>query len=105
MLDARTEVFQINWLVLSGLWYLSIVFSLYFVFKGTRLGAFTSGIIGWTTLAFWLVDNIYTVFGNSLIATSPDITMTLRNFIGAGIASLVVATSHNVYHKLRVYGI
>ncbi|HJR47570.1 MAG TPA: NAD(P)H-binding protein [Nitrososphaeraceae archaeon] len=105
MLDARPEVFQISWLVLSGLWYLSIAFSLFFVFKGARLGTITAGIIGWVTLAFWLVDNIYTVFGNSLIATSPDLIMTYRNFVGGIIAAIVVATSHNVYHKLRIYGI
>lgn len=105
MLDARPEVFQINWLVLSGLWYLSIAFSLFFVFKGARLGTVTSGIIGWITLAFWLVDNIYTVSGNSLIATSPDLIMTYRNFLGGVIAAIVVATSHNVYHKIRVHGI
>jgi uncharacterized protein YbjT (DUF2867 family) len=105
MLDARPEVFQINWLVLSGLWYLSIAFSLFFVFKGARLGTITSGTIGWITLAFWLVDNIYTVSGNSLIATSPDLIMTYRNFVGGIIAAIVVATSHNVYHKIRVHGI
>jgi uncharacterized protein YbjT (DUF2867 family) len=105
MLDARPEVFQISWLALSGLWYLSIAFSLFFVFKGARLGTITAGIIGWITLAFWLVDNIYTVSGNSLIATSPDLIMTYRNFVGGIIAAIVVATSHNVYHKLRIYGI
>jgi uncharacterized protein YbjT (DUF2867 family) len=101
VLDARAEVFQINWLVLSGLWYLTIGFSLFFVFNGASLGAVTSGIVGWTTLAFWLVDNIYTVSGDSLIATSPDLIMTLRNFVGAVIAAIVVAASHNVYHKIR----
>jgi uncharacterized protein YbjT (DUF2867 family) len=105
MLDARPEVFQISWLVLSGLWYLSIAFSLFFVFKGARLGTITAGIIGWITLAFWLVDNIYTVSNDSLIATSPDLIMTYRNFVGGIIAAIVVATSHNVYHKLRIYGI
>ena len=105
MLDARPEVFQISWLVLSGLWYLSIAFSLFFVFKGARLGTIIAGIIGWITLAFWLVDNIYTVSSNSLIATSPDLIMTYRNFVGGIIAAIVVATSHNVYHKLRIYGI
>ena len=105
MLDARPEVFQISWLVLSGLWYLSIAFSLFFVFKGARLGTITAGIIGWITLAFWLVDNIYTVSSDSLIATSPDLIMTYRNFVGGIIAAIVVATSHNVYHKLRIYGI
>jgi hypothetical protein len=105
MLDARPEVFHANWLTLSALWYLSIVFSLFFCFNGARLGAFTAGVIGWITLAFWLIDNIYTVSGKSLITTSPNLTMTLRNFIGASIAASVVAASHNVYHKIRVNGI
>jgi uncharacterized protein YbjT (DUF2867 family) len=102
MLDARPEVFHANWLTLSALWYFSIAFSLFFCFNGARLGAFTAGIIGWITLIFWLIDNIYTVSGKSLIATSPNLMMTLRNFIGAGIAASVVVASHNVYHKIRV---
>jgi uncharacterized protein YbjT (DUF2867 family) len=105
MLDARPEVFHFNWLILSGLWYLFIAFSLFFCFNGARLGAFTAGVIGWITLIFWLIDNIYTVSGRSLIATSPDLMMTLRNFIGAAIAASVVVASHNVYHKIRVNGI
>jgi uncharacterized protein YbjT (DUF2867 family) len=105
MLDARPEVFHANWLTLSALWYISIAFSLFFTFNGARLGAFTAGIIGWITLIFWLIDNIYTVSGKSLIATSPNLMMTLRNFIGAGIAASVVVASHNVYHKIRVNGI
>jgi uncharacterized protein YbjT (DUF2867 family) len=102
MLDARPEVFQTSWLVLSGLWFFFIAFSLFFVYNGARLGAITSGIIGWITLTFWLVDNIYTISGNSLIATSPDLTMTIRNFVGAVVASVVVATSHDVYHKISL---
>jgi uncharacterized protein YbjT (DUF2867 family) len=105
MLDARPEVFHANWLTLSALWYFSIAFSLFFCFNGARLGAFTAGVIGWITLIFWLIDNIYTVSGKSLIATSPNLMMTLRNFIGAGIAASVVVASHNVYHKIRVNGI
>jgi hypothetical protein len=105
VLDARPEVFHFNWLILSGLWYLSIAFSLFFTFNGARLGAFTAGIIGWITLIFWLIDNLYTVSGKSLIATSPNLMMTLRNFIGAGIAASVVVASHNVYHKIRINGI
>ena len=105
MLDARAEVFQIHWVFLSAVWFLSIAFSLFFVFNGARLGAIIAGVIGWITLTFWLVDNIYTVSGNSLIATPPNIIMTLRNFVGAAVAATVVAASHSVYHKLRVYGI
>jgi hypothetical protein len=105
MLDARPEVFQTIWLLVSGLWYFSIAFSLFFVSSGTRLGAITAGMIGWITLTFWLVDNIYTVSGKSLIATSPNLIMTFRNFVGAAIAVSVVAASHNVYHKIRMNGI
>jgi len=105
MLDARPEVFHANWLTLSALWYISVAFSLFFIFNGARLGAFTAGVIGWITLVFWLIDNINTVSGKSLIATSPNLMMTLRNFIGAGIAASVVVASHNVYHKIRVNGI
>jgi uncharacterized protein YbjT (DUF2867 family) len=103
--DARPEIFQGNWLILSGCWYFGIAFSMYFVSKGARLGAMVAGIIGWVTLAFWLTDNIYTVLGNSIIASSPDMIMTIRNFIGAIIAAVVVAASHNVFHKIRVHNL
>ena len=102
MLNSRPEIFQIRWLVLSGLWYIGIMSSLYFVFKGARLGALTAGIIGWVTLAFWLTDIIYTVSGHSLISNSPNLVMTIRNIIGSVIAAVVVATSHNIFHKMRV---
>lgn len=105
MLDARPEILSINWLILSGLWYLGIVVSIFFVRNGARLGAITAGVIGWVTLAFWLVDNLYTVSGDSLLASTPDMTMTIRNFIGAVVAGLVVASSHNVFHKIRICGL
>jgi uncharacterized protein YbjT (DUF2867 family) len=105
MMDARREIWNLNWLILSGLWYFGIVFSIFFVSKGARLGAITAGVIGWTTLIFWLIDNLYTISGDSLFASSPDMPMTVRNFIGAVIAGLVVASSHNVFHKIRVYGL
>ena len=105
VLDARAEILSVNWLILSGLWYISIVFSIFFVRNGARLGAITAGVIGWITLAFWLIDNVYTISGDSLLASSPDMTMTIRNFIGAVIAGLVVVSSHNVFHKIRIYGL
>jgi len=103
-LDSRPEILSVNWLILSGLWYLGIILSIFFVRNGARLGAIIAGAIGWITLAFWLIDNIYTISGNSLIADSPSMAMTIRNFIGAAIAGLVVASSHNVFHKIRVSG-
>ncbi|HZD81591.1 MAG TPA: NAD(P)H-binding protein [Nitrososphaeraceae archaeon] len=103
LLDSRPEIFYANWLVLSALWYFGIAFSVYFIIKGARLGAMIAGIIGWITLTFWLTDNIYTVSGHSVIASSPGIVMTIRNFIGVVIAIFVVAASHNIFHKIRIH--
>jgi hypothetical protein len=87
------------------LWYTGIVVSVFFVRNGARLGAITAGVIGWITLSLWLIDNIYTISGDSLLASSPDMTMTIRNFVGAVVAGLVVVSSHNVFHKIRIYGL
>src|SRR5918995_1867084 len=101
IIDGRPEIYHTNWIILSTLWYLGIAFAIYFLRYGAKLGALTAGILGWLTLTFWLIDNLYIVWGISLIASSPDATITIRNFIGAGVAALVVVTSHNLFHKLR----
>jgi uncharacterized protein YbjT (DUF2867 family) len=101
IIDRRPEIYHTNWVILGTLWYLGIAFAIYFLRYGARLGAITAGALGWITLTFWLIDNLYIVWGTSLIASSPDATITIRNFIGAGVAAVVVATSHNLYHKLR----
>lgn len=101
IIDGRVEIYNTNWIILGMLWYLGIAFAIYFLRYGARLGAFTAGLLGWVTLTFWLIDNFYIVWGTPVIASSPDATMTIRNFIGAGVAALVIATSHNLYHKLR----
>ena len=104
IIDARQEVFQPKWLVLSAMWYVGIAFAIYFVRYGTRLGALVAGILGWTTLVFWLLDNIYVVFGSSAIASTPDTLMTARNFLGAIVAFLVIVTSHRMFHRLADWG-
>jgi len=100
-IDGRPEIYQTGWIILASIWYLGIAFAIYFLRYGARLGALTAGVLGWLTLAFWLLDNLYVIAGTSLIASSPDTIITVRNFIGAGIAALVVATSHNLFHKIR----
>src|SRR5919112_2312060 len=101
IIDGRPEIYNTNWIILHTLWYLGIAFAIYFLRYGARLGALTAGLLGWLTLTFWLIDNLYIVWGTSVIASSPDTTITIRNFIGAGVAALVVVTSHNLFHKLR----
>ena len=103
LMDARIEIFQPIWLVLAGLWYFSIAFSIYFIHKGARLGSIIAGTIGWITLTFWLLDNFYLIFGTSVLASPPGYLMTIRNCIGATIAGFVIASSHNLFHKIRIH--
>src|SRR6476660_2944451 len=102
-LDPRSEIFKPVWLMLGILWYISIAFSIYFIHKGARLGSMIAGVVGWITLAFWLVDNFYIVSGTSVIASPPGYVMATRNFVGSLIAGLVIASSHNLFHKLRIH--
>jgi uncharacterized protein YbjT (DUF2867 family) len=99
-IDGRPEVYQIKWIIVSMLWYLGIAFAIYFLRYGARLGALVAGVVGWLSLTFWLVDNFYVLGAMSVLASSPDMIITIRNFIGAGLAAVVVATSHNIFHKL-----
>ena len=101
IIDGRPEIYNTNWIIFGTLCYLGIAFAIYFLRYGARLGALTAGLLGWLTLTFWLIDNFYIVWGTPIIASSPDATITIRNFIGAGVAVLVIATSHNLFHKLR----
>jgi uncharacterized protein YbjT (DUF2867 family) len=101
IIDDRPEIYHSNWIILGITWYLGIALAIYFLRYGARLGALTAGVLGWLTLIFWLIDNLYVVGGAPLLASSPDVIITIRNFIGAGVAALVVATSHNLFHKLR----
>jgi hypothetical protein len=102
-LDPRSEIFQPVWLMLGSLWYISIAFSIYFIHNGARLGSMIAGVVGWITLAFWLADNFYIVSGTSVIASPPGYGMVIRNFVGSLIAGLVIASSHNLFHKLRIH--
>lgn len=104
ILDSRKDIYSAEWIFLSILWYIIIFFALYFVKCEARLGSMLAGIVGWITLIFWLIDNIYIVYNDSIISSSPNMYMTIRNFIGAIIAGLVIATSHNLFHKIRLLG-
>ncbi|MDR4512439.1 MAG: NAD(P)H-binding protein [Nitrososphaeraceae archaeon] len=104
ILDSRNDIYSAGWIFLSILWYILIFFALYFVKCEARLGSMLAGIVGWITLIFWLIDNIYIVYNDSIISSSPNMYMTIRNFIGAIIAGLVIATSHNLFHKIRLLG-
>ena len=76
---------------------------IYFVLKSTRLGSITAGIIGWVTLAFWLTGNTNSILGHTLIVSSSDLVMAIRDFIAVVTAALVVVTSHNILHKITLH--
>ena len=102
-MDDRTDVWEIPWLIGSVIWYAAILFAISFVKQKARLGYLIGGILSWITLAFWLFDNFYVVFELSLVASEPSLDVTIRNFIGAAIAGMAIFSSHNVFHKVRVY--
>jgi len=102
-MDDRTDVWEISWLFGSFIWYVAIIFAILFVRQKARLGYLIGGLLSWVTLAFWLFDNFYVVFQMSVIGAEPSIDVTLRNFIGAGIAGLAIFSAHNVFHKVRIY--
>ncbi len=100
-LDDRKEIYQVQWITASILWYITIGFSIIKVWTKTRIGYLVAGILSWTTFVFLMLDNGYVVFHTTLIAARPDYTMTVRNFIEAGVASLGILSSHNAFNKTR----
>jgi uncharacterized protein YbjT (DUF2867 family) len=101
--DSRTEVvFQPHWLALGAIWYAGIAFAAYFTLHNARLGPLIAGAIGWITLPFWLLDNLYLFAGNnSLLAESPDVAITIRNFVGSLVVIITIVASHVVFHNLH----
>jgi uncharacterized protein YbjT (DUF2867 family) len=104
-LDDRSDVYQIGWLVGSAVWYTTIGVAIFFVRQKTRLGYMIAGVLAWVTFSFWMFDNFHIAFQTSVIAEEPNLLMTVRNFVGIGIVSLVIIASHNVFHKVRQYQI
>ncbi|ABX12873.1 NAD(P)H-binding protein [Nitrosopumilus maritimus] len=102
-LDDRTDVYEPMWLIGSAFWYIAIGFAIILIHNKTRLGYLIAGVLSWITLVFWLFDNYYVIFENSLIATTPNELMTIRNFIGIFIVALTVIASHNLFHKVIDY--
>ena len=103
-LDNKNYLFTPLWIILAIVWYFGILFALFFVKDGARLGSLVAGIIGWITLIFWGFNNLYLIYDNSINLYYPNVLVAIRNFIGAIVAGLVIAASHNLFHKLRVLG-
>ena len=102
-LDNRPDVYQPLWLLASGFWYLTIGFSILFVYNKTRLGYMMAGMLTWVTMTFWLFDNFHVVFKTSLIAAAPSEIVIIRNFVGIAITVIAIIASHNLFHKVIDY--
>src|SRR5215203_4361304 len=102
-LDNKNDLlFTPLWIILAIVWYFGILFALFFVKDGARLGSLVAGIIGWITLIFWGFNNVDLIYDNSINLYYPNVLVAIRNFIGAIVAGLVIAASHNLFHKIRV---
>ncbi len=101
--DTRLDFLNPIWLVVAALWYLSIIFSIYFIRYGAKLGAIVAGIVGWATLIFWMLDNYYIISGHSLLFSNPNASETWRNVIGIIIAVFTIISSHNIFNKAKIH--
>ena len=100
-LDSRQEFLNPIWIVVAAFWYFFIIISIYFIRYGAKLGALVAGIIGWATLAFWIMDNYYIIGGHSILFSNPNTSETWRNVIGIIIAAFTIISSHNIFNKER----
>ncbi len=102
-LDSRQIFLKPFWLIIGAFWHLSIIFSIYFIRYGAKLGALIAGIVAWSTPIFWILDNYYIVSGYSLISSNPNANETWRNVVGIVIASFTILSSHNIFNKIRFH--
>ena len=101
-LDDRSMVYEPLWLLGSAAWYAAILFAAVMIYNKTRLGYMVAGVLSWITMAFWLIDNFYIVYGPD-VSAAPNLAMTVRNFAGAIISGVAVVSSHNLFHKIFKY--
>ena len=102
-LDDRKTFLGPFWLSIAIVWYILILTAIYFVRFGARLGALIAGILAWGTLFFWILDNVYIVFGHPIIAQKPGADETWRDMLGIIIAIFTILSSHNIFHKIRLH--
>jgi uncharacterized protein YbjT (DUF2867 family) len=100
----RIDIFSPLWIILAIIWYFGILFAIFFVKNGARLGSMIAGIIGWITFTFWIFNNMYLLSDDMINFSYHNIVITIRNFIGSIVAGLSIAASHNLFHKIRMLG-
>jgi hypothetical protein len=103
VVDRAADPFQPGNLTMLFLWYIGIAFALYFIRQGARLGSFVAGLVGWTTLAFWLFEGrdlfLFTASSGLSVAIARGLDL-----LGIVTVCIEIVASHNVFHKLRMFG-
>lgn len=101
IIDDRIQVLEPYWIAGVLFWYVALAVGMILVLKRKRNGYLIAGITSWATLGFCLLDNWYTVFHGNIIAPSPNLFMTVRNFVVVAVSILAILGSHNAFHKTR----
>jgi len=104
LLETKGDAFVPGNLALLSFWYLGIAFALYFIRQGARLGAFVAGIVGWATLAFWLLEGTVLFRPNIPTEVAVDPVALWLELLGISTVCVEITASHNVFHKLSVFG-
>ena len=100
-IDNRKQAYEIQWILISLVWYGSICFSITKVVYKAKNGYLLAGIVSWATLAFVIFDNYQSVFHTATITVKQNDITTIRNLILAGMSSLGILSSHNAFHKFN----
>jgi uncharacterized membrane protein len=100
IIDDRKQVLEYFWISGVLLWYGVLVVAIILVLKRKRNGCLIAGLVSWGTLGFCLLDNWYTAFHGNIIAPSPNLSMTVRNFVTAAVSVLAILGAHNAFHKI-----
>ena len=66
--DERGEFFEPFWIIVLSIWYVTIGFSLFLVFRKIKSGYLIAGVLSWMTIIFWACDNSHIVFQALFIA-------------------------------------
>jgi len=85
------------WVLLMGLWLFGVVFSLYFIGLGVRLGALSVGIMGWLSIGFWVVELSALVLFYQHATDYPELLP--RDIIAIAVSSATVVVAHLDFHK------
>jgi uncharacterized protein YbjT (DUF2867 family) len=89
---------DIGGFVLHGFWLFGIAVALYLVARNTRLGALIAGLVGWTALAFILVNTLYPVIPTPVTFLQFFAIGTVRDLVGVSLSALIVVVSHWLFH-------